>query len=72
MKLEKQILQEDGQQVNREINSHTSTNGIISEGNALMFVTFSGTDALGGNGFLAIYICSVYLGNQNLIHKKPS
>lgn len=37
---------------------------------ALMFITFSTTDAIGGNGFLAIYICSVYLGNQNLIHKK--
>lgn len=37
---------------------------------ALMFVTFSATDKIGGNGFLAIYICSVYLGNQNLIHKK--
>lgn len=36
---------------------------------ALMFITFSATDAIGGNGFLAIYICSVYLGNQNLIHK---
>jgi cell volume regulation protein A len=37
---------------------------------AMMFITFSATDAVGGNGFLAIYICSVYLGNQNLIHKK--
>lgn len=37
---------------------------------ALMFITFSATDTIGGNGFLAIYICSVYLGNQNLIHKK--
>ncbi|MBO6495878.1 MAG: potassium/proton antiporter [Roseivirga sp.] len=37
---------------------------------ALMFITFSTTDALGGNGFLAIYICAVYLGNSNLIHKK--
>ncbi|MDO7138716.1 potassium/proton antiporter [Algibacter lectus] len=36
---------------------------------ALMFITFSATDLFGGNGFLAIYICSVYLGNQDLIHK---
>ena len=36
----------------------------------LMFITFSATDFFGGNGFLAIYICAVYLGNQNLIHKK--
>jgi len=37
---------------------------------ALMFITFSVTDLIGGNGFLAIYICAVYLGNQYLIHKK--
>jgi cell volume regulation protein A len=37
---------------------------------ALMFVTFSVTDFIGGNGFLAIYICAVYLANQDLIHKK--
>ncbi|WP_010134860.1 potassium/proton antiporter [Ochrovirga pacifica] len=36
---------------------------------ALMFITFSTTDFVGGNGFLAIYICAVYLGNQELIHK---
>lgn len=37
---------------------------------ALMFITFSVTDLLGGNGFLAIYICAIYLGNQNIMHKK--
>ncbi|MBS1552647.1 MAG: potassium/proton antiporter [Bacteroidetes bacterium] len=37
---------------------------------SLMFVTFSATDFAGGNGFLAIYICAVYLGNQDFIHKK--
>lgn len=36
---------------------------------ALMFITFSLTDFLGGNGFLAVYICAVYLGNQDIIHK---
>jgi len=36
---------------------------------ALMFITFSATDFMGGNGFLAIYICAVYLGNQDIIHK---
>ncbi|WP_282056947.1 potassium/proton antiporter [Maribacter luteus] len=36
----------------------------------LMFITFSATDFVGGNGFLAIYMCAVYLGNQDLIHKK--
>ena len=37
---------------------------------ALMFIIFSATDFMGGNGFLAIYISAVYLGNQDLIHKK--
>ena len=37
---------------------------------ALMFMTFSVTDTIGGNGFLAVYLCAVYLGNQHLIHKK--
>jgi cell volume regulation protein A len=37
---------------------------------ALMFVTFSATEFLGGNGFLAIYICAVYLAQQDLIHKR--
>lgn len=37
---------------------------------SLMFLTFSGTEAIGGNGFLALYICGVYLGNQALMHKK--
>lgn len=37
---------------------------------ALMFIVFSATDVIGGNGFLAIYICAVFLGNQDLIHKK--
>ncbi|MGQ1909078.1 potassium/proton antiporter [Marinifilum sp. RC60d5] len=36
---------------------------------ALMFITFAATNFVGGNGFLAIYICAVYLGNHNLIHK---
>lgn len=37
---------------------------------ALMFITFSVTDFVGGNGFLAIYICAIYLGNQELIRKQ--
>ena len=37
---------------------------------AIMFFSFSATDFVGGNGFLAVYICAVYLGNQDLIHKK--
>jgi len=37
---------------------------------AIVFFTFSATDFIGGNGFLAVYITAVYLGNQELIHKK--
>ncbi len=37
---------------------------------SLMFFTFSATDSIGGNGFLAVYLCAVFLGNQDLIHKK--
>lgn len=36
----------------------------------LMFITFSATDFVGGNGFLAIYVCALFLGNQSLMHKK--
>lgn len=37
---------------------------------ALMYISFSATDFVGGNGFLAVYLCGVYVGNQDLIHKK--
>lgn len=37
---------------------------------ALMFFTFSFTDFIKGNGFLAVYAAAVYLGNHDLIHKK--
>ncbi len=37
---------------------------------ALMFFTYSVTEALKGNGFLAVYVSALYLGNQKLIHKK--
>lgn len=37
---------------------------------ALMFFTYSATDALGGNGFLAIYISGIILGNSSFIHKR--
>ncbi|MDR9456512.1 MAG: potassium/proton antiporter [Salegentibacter sp.] len=37
---------------------------------ALMFIVFSATDFLGGNGFLAVYLSGVYLGNHSIIHKK--
>lgn len=37
---------------------------------ALMFISFSATDFIGGNGFLAVYISAIFLGNQDLIHKR--
>lgn len=36
----------------------------------LMFLTWSFTNLIGGNGFLAIYISAIYLGNHHIIHKK--
>ena len=35
----------------------------------LMYLTFAATDFINGNGFLAVYLCALYLGNQDLIHK---
>lgn len=37
---------------------------------AMVFFTFSFTDRIGGNGFLAIYLAGIILGNSNFIHKK--
>ncbi|MBC7875410.1 MAG: potassium/proton antiporter, partial [Ferruginibacter sp.] len=37
---------------------------------AMIFFTFSFTDVVGGNGFLAVYLSAMVLGNSNFIHKK--
>lgn len=37
---------------------------------SLVFFTFSFTDFIGGNGFLAVYLSGLILGNTNFIHKK--
>lgn len=37
---------------------------------AIMFGTFSITDFVGGNGYLAIYIAGVYMVTQPFLHKK--
>ncbi len=37
---------------------------------AIMYFSFSITDFLGGNGFLAVYLGAVYIGNQDIIHKR--
>lgn len=36
---------------------------------ALALLAYSATSALGGNGFLAVYLAGVMTGNDNLIHK---
>lgn len=37
---------------------------------AMMFFTFSITDFFNGNGFLAVYLSGIILGNKSFIHKK--
>ncbi len=37
---------------------------------ALVFFTYSATDFIGGNGFLAVYLAGIWLGNAVFIHKK--
>jgi potassium/hydrogen antiporter len=37
---------------------------------SLVFFTFSFTERIGGNGFMAVYIAGILLGNSNFIHKK--
>jgi cell volume regulation protein A len=36
----------------------------------LAMFTYSVTHAIGGNGFLAIYLCAVIIGNSNMVHKR--
>lgn len=37
---------------------------------SMVFFTFSFTDFIGGNGFLAVYLAGIILGNTSFIHKK--
>jgi cell volume regulation protein A len=37
---------------------------------AMIFLTFSSTHLLGGNGFLAVYLSAMVLGSNNFLHKK--
>lgn len=37
---------------------------------AMIFFTFAITDLVGGNGFLAVYLSALVLGNSNFLHKK--
>jgi len=36
----------------------------------LAIFTYSLTHAIGGNGFLAIYLCAVIMGNSHMVHKR--
>jgi len=37
---------------------------------AWVFLTFGITDSLGGNGFLAVYLCGIVMGQHDFIHKR--
>ena len=37
---------------------------------SLILLTYGGTDLLSGNGFLAVYILGLVMGNNNFIHKQ--
>ncbi len=36
---------------------------------ALMYFTYAATDAIGGNGFLAVYLAALWLGNHKIPHR---
>lgn len=36
----------------------------------LAMFTYSATHAIGGNGFLAIYLCAVIIGNSHMVHRR--
>jgi cell volume regulation protein A len=36
----------------------------------LAMFTYSATHFIGGNGFLAIYLCAIIMGNSNMVHKR--
>jgi len=36
---------------------------------SVVLLTYGGTSALGGNGFLAVYICGIVTGNRPFIHR---
>lgn len=36
----------------------------------LAIFTYSVTHAIGGNGFLAIYVCALIIGNSNMVHRR--
>ena len=39
---------------------------------SLVFITFTTTDLLKGNGYLAVYVAGVVVGNAKLVYRKAS
>ncbi len=37
---------------------------------SMIFLTYASADAIGGNGFLAVYLAGIITGNANLLHRK--
>lgn len=37
---------------------------------ALMLMTYSFTNAINANGFLAVYLCAIYVGNRKIAHRQ--
>jgi len=37
---------------------------------ALAFGTYAGASLLGGSGFVAVYLCGLWLGNRDLLHRR--
>jgi cell volume regulation protein A len=55
--------------INRINLSNTSLYGILLL--AMAFFVFAATDALKGNGYLAVYIAGLVVGNKKIVLKKP-
>lgn len=36
----------------------------------IVFLTYAGTSLAGGSGFLAVYLCGLWLGNHDVIHRR--
>lgn len=61
-----------GKGIHRLINSvHLEIEGLYPVLTiALVLFTYGFTEAIGGNGYLAVYLCGLILGSENFIHKK--
>lgn len=57
-----------GNTVNEDFGQSTAMVSILAM--AIVFLTFTSTTALGGNGYLAVYICGIVFGNSRVPFKK--